>query len=78
MNHSVLSPTRPFSQRICVGHAFLDSDLDQVLENTVRAVVRQEGISLVTGAIGTGKSLLSQLLITCLRKSVRRLSLIHI
>ncbi|MCH2360207.1 MAG: AAA family ATPase [Pirellulales bacterium] len=75
MNHSVLSPTRPFSQRICVGHAFLDSDLEQVLENTARAVARQEGVSLVTGAIGTGKSLLSQLLVAGLRKSVRRVVL---
>jgi len=75
VNHSVLSPTRPFSQRICVGHAFLDSDLEQVLENTARAVARQEGVSLVTGAIGTGKSLLSQLLVAGLRKSVRRVVL---
>jgi len=49
--------------------------MDQVLENTARAVVRQEGVSLVTGATGTGKSLLSQLLITCLRQSVRRVVL---
>ncbi|MFL2871185.1 MAG: AAA family ATPase [Pirellulaceae bacterium] len=75
MNRSILSPTRPFSQRICVGHAFLDADMDQVLENTARAVARQEGVSLVTGATGTGKSLLSQLLITCLRQSVRRVVL---
>ncbi len=49
--------------------------MDQVLENTARAVARQEGVSLVTGATGTGKSLLSQLLITCLRQSVRRVVL---
>ena len=72
VNRSILSPARPFSLNVRTEKAFLGAGLNLVLENTVRAVNRLEGISLVTGSTGTGKTLFSHLLVKSLCQTVTK------